>query len=493
MHLSKSLSELTADLSITFTGNGEITGLCLHAKDAQPGFLFAALAGNKTHGREFIADAKAKGAIAVLSDPQSLNAILAHGLIPLLHPEPRIALAKMAARFYTPVPTKILAITGTNGKTSGTVFARQLLQQLGHRAASIGTIGIITQDGTEDSALTTPDTIQFHKILQSLAQRGITHAAFEAGSHGLHQHRIDGVAADVAAFTNLTRDHLDYHGTMENYFAAKASLFERILKPGGVAVLNRDIPYFAPLSTIAHKRHQRVLSFGEHVTADIRITALIPHHAEQQIDLSVMGEARSFRLPLLGRFQAFNIACAIGMAIGCGESVSAVLSAVPHLRGVPGRMQLAAKAKSGAPIFVDYAHTPDAIENVLRSLRPHCAGKLHIVLGCGGDRDPGKRPMMGALAGELADAVIVTDDNPRTEDPAKIRAAIMAAVPQATEIGDRAEAITTAIQHLGPKDILVIAGKGHEHRQIVGKIVHPFDDVSVAQHAAIAQGGARHD
>lgn len=487
------LSELTAELEIALPADAAIVGLCLHAKDARPGFLFAALAGSKTHGREFIAQAKANGAIAVLSDRDSRDTIIAHGLTPIIHPEPRVALAKIAARFYAPIPGTILAITGTNGKTSGTVFARQLLTALGHRAASIGTIGIITPDGTDDSALTTPDTIQFHKILQSLAQRGITHAAFEAGSHGLHQHRIDGVAADVAAFTNLTRDHLDYHGTMENYFAAKVLLFERILKSDGTAVLNRDIAYFAPLSTIAHKRHQHVISFGEHATADIRIIAMIPHHDHQQIDLMVRGRTYSFRLPLLGRFQAYNIACAVGMVMGVGESPEGVLAAIPQLRGVPGRMQLAAKAASGAPIFIDYAHTPDAVENVLRSLRPHCAGKLHIVLGCGGDRDAGKRPLMGALAGELADEVIITDDNPRTEDAAKIRAAIIAAVPRAAEIGDRADAIATAIRHLGPKDILVIAGKGHEHGQIVGKTVYPFDDVAVAQDAAIAMGGSRHD
>jgi UDP-N-acetylmuramoyl-L-alanyl-D-glutamate--2,6-diaminopimelate ligase len=487
------LSDLCQDLGMDYGQDVAITGLCLHARDAKPGFIFAALAGSKTHGREFIAQAKGNGAIAVLSDPDSAKFIQAQGLIALLHPEPRVALAKMAARFYAPIPKTILAITGTNGKTSGTVFARQLLQQLGHRAASIGTIGIITPDGTEASALTTPDTVQFQQILQSLARRGVTHAAFEAGSHGLHQHRIDGVAADVAAFTNLTRDHLDYHGTMENYFAAKALLFERILKIGGTAVLNRDTAYFAPLAAIAQQRQQQVLSFGTDKTADIRIAAMTPHHDHQQVDLTVMGKTHSFRLPLLGQFQAYNIACAVGMVIGCGENPETVLAAVPHLRGVPGRMQLVARARSGAPIFVDYAHTPDAVENVLRSLRPHCAGKLHIVLGCGGDRDPGKRPLMGALAGELADEVIVTDDNPRSEDPAKIRAAILSAVPRALEIGDRAQAIATSITHLGPQDILVITGKGHEQGQIIGKTTHPFDDVTVAQHAATAQGGQVHD
>ncbi len=471
-------------------GDIAITGLCLNSADAKPGFLFAALQGVKTHGIQFLNDAVSRGASVILTDADGARAAQSANLPVIVTANPRRDLALMAAKFYTPMPSVIAAITGTNGKTSGTVFTRQIWQKLGHRAASIGTIGIITPDWQKDSSLTTPDSISFHQLLQTLARERVTHAAFEAGSHGLHQDRIAGVPVDVAAFTNLTRDHLDYHGTMENYFAAKLILFSQLLKSGGAAVVNRDIEPFDTVNDVCRKRGARMISFGNGENADIQIAALEPKHDHQIVTFVIFGKTHKIKLPLIGAFQAANIACAIGMAHGSGDAIDAILPCLETLNGVPGRMQLVAKSPTGAPVFVDYAHTPDAIDNVLRSLRPHAKDRLIIAFGCGGDRDPGKRPMMGKIAADLADHVIVTDDNPRTEDSSKIRAQILTACPGADEIGDRAQAIAAGIGMLQPGDIFVIAGKGHEHGQIVGKTVLPFDDADVARNAARHLGGS---
>ena len=331
--------------------------------------------------------------------------------------------------------------------------------------------------------MTTPDAVYFHQTLEQLHQRGITHLAFEAGSHGLHQGRIDGVVADVAAFTNLTRDHLDYHKTMQAYFEAKLRLFSDILKPSGTAVVNRDIEQFDVIAQTCARRDIRVIGFGRQKT-DLQITDLSPQSDHQILSLTAFGKPHRIRLPLIGAFQAFNAVCAAGMAVGGGDNIDRIIPILEKLTGVPGRMQHVATSPSGAPIFVDYAHTPDAIENVLTALRPHTTGKLVIIFGCGGDRDPGKRPIMGQIASRFADHVIVTDDNPRTEDPAKIRAQIMTGSPNAVEIGDRANAIHDAIRDIGSNDILVIAGKGHEQGQIVGQTVLPFDDSEIARHFA---------
>ncbi len=464
----------------------DVAGLCLNSADAKPGFLFAALPGSKTHGIKFLPQALQSGIAAVLTDRKTDAAIaemVKQNITVLISDEPRAAIAKMAARFYAPAPRMIAAITGTNGKTSGTVFTRQIWQKLGHNAASIGTIGIITDRAAEYSPLTTPDAVALHQCLQKLANNGITHVAFEAGSHGLHQHRIDGIAADVAAFTNLTRDHLDYHGSMENYFAAKMILFSRILKTGGVAVVNRDIPQFPAIDDICRTRGARMISFGRTI-ADIQITALIPHSDHQIAEYRIFGKSYRVKLPVIGAFQAENIACAIGMAIASGENIDAILPTLETLHGVPGRMQWVARTPKGGEVYVDYAHTPDAIENVLKSLRPHTNKNLHIVFGCGGDRDPGKRPMMGEIASRLADRAIVTDDNPRSEDPQKIRAQILNTAPGAIEIGNRRDAILESMRRLMPGDILVIAGKGHEQGQIIGSVTEPFDDAKVAREAA---------
>lgn len=466
-----------------------VKGLSLNSAQTENGFLFAAFAGVKTHGIQFLDDAASRGAVAVLTDDANATKVTEKDLTAVISKNPRVTLAKIAEKFYQPVPATIAAITGTNGKTSGTVFTRQIWQQLGRKAASMGTIGIVGPGWVEDSSLTTPDVISFHKYLQKMAKTGITHVAFEAGSHGLHQHRIAGVPVDVAAFTNLTRDHLDYHGTMENYFDAKLILFAENLKSSGVAVVNSDIEFFPKLKDICAARKVRLITFGQG-KADIQIKEMIPKHDYQMVTYSVFGKSYKVRLPLIGAFQAANIACAIGMANGSGEDIDSIMPCLETLEGVPGRMQLVAKAPTGAPVFVDYAHTPDAIDNVLKSLRPHTKGKLAIIFGCGGDRDPGKRPIMGKIAVDNADYVIVTDDNPRTEEPAKIRAQIMDAAKGAEEIGDRAKAIAHGIASLGKDDILVIAGKGHEHGQIVGKVVLPFDDADVARKAAIQLKGA---
>ncbi len=478
------LTDLASGIGVALDNlkHTEISGIALNSESCKQGYLFAALQGSKIHGIEFLQSAKKNGAVAVLSDPAQREKILSLGLIPLISGNPQRDLSLLAARFYAPIPKTIAAVTGTNGKTSSTVFARQIWGMLGNKSASIGTIGIIGDGINLSAALTTPDAVFLHQTLQSLAQKGVTHAALEASSHGLLQHRLDGLAADIAAFTNLTRDHLDYHGTMEEYFAAKLILFERIVKPQGFAVINRDIAEFHKIESICKSRNVKPISFGKQ-GSDIHILAVKPEHDGQAVEFFIFGEKYTAKIPLLGSFQVYNIACAIGIAVASGAKPKNIMPHIAHLQGVPGRMQPAGVTPSGAPVFVDYAHTPDAIENVLRSLRPHTKGRLAILFGCGGDRDPGKRPIMGGIAQQLADKVYVTDDNPRTEDPAKIRAAILQNCPKALEIGDRAEAIRQAIAALEKGDALIIAGKGHEPGQIVGKQVLPFDDAEEARKA----------
>jgi UDP-N-acetylmuramoyl-L-alanyl-D-glutamate--2,6-diaminopimelate ligase len=459
----------------------DITGLTADSRAVQRGFVFAALPGTKLDGKRFIPDAIARGAAAVLVD----HASGVDAAVPVItDANPRQRFAKMAAAFYAPQPKTIAAVTGTNGKTSVTVFLRQIWATLGHKAASLGTIGIFAPGIEQPGSLTTPDPVTLHRDLAMLAKAGIEHVALEASSHGLDQFRLDGLQLTAAAFTNLTRDHLDYHADMEAYFMAKARLFTELLPPSGTAVFNIDAAQTARLSRLCHGRGQRIITYGRNPASDIWLSDAIPEGLGQRITFSGFGEKRTIWIPLLGTFQAWNALCAVGLAIACGAPAGAAFDAVGKLTGVPGRMQRV----GDVPIIVDYAHTPDALQTALTALRPFTSGQLIVIFGCGGDRDPGKRPQMGAIAEQLADTVIVTDDNPRSEDPATIRRAVLAAAPKAREIGDRAEAIRAAIKMLRPGDLLLVAGKGHERGQIIGDKVLPFDDVAIVR-AILAEAG----
>lgn len=466
-------------------GEVEITGLAVDSRTVRPGELFAALAGSRTDGARFVSEALARGASALLGD-----AALAQGCpVPVLSAsEPRAALARVAARFFAPQPRTVVAVTGTSGKTSIVSFTRQLWQRQGLAAASIGTLGVQTSDALGEGSLTTPDPIVLHRACAGLAARGIEHLAVEASSHGLHQHRLDGLTLTAAAFSNISRDHYDYHGTPEAYYAAKRRLFAELLAEGAAAVLNADVPEFEDLAVLARARGHRLLGYGA-AASELRLVerAATPHG--QRLAIEVLGRRCTLESRLVGAFQAHNLLAALGLVLGAGAELDAVLPQLASLRPPPGRMQLTATSAEGASAFVDYAHKPEALAKALEALRPHAIGRLVVVFGCGGDRDPGKRPIMGEIAASLADAVIVTDDNPRGEDPAAVRKAILAAAPTAVEIGDRALAIRTAFAGLGPGDVLLVAGKGHETYQIVGERTLPFDDAEVLRQVARERGG----
>jgi UDP-N-acetylmuramoyl-L-alanyl-D-glutamate--2,6-diaminopimelate ligase len=466
-------------------GGPEVTGLTADSRAVRPGYVFAALPGAKADGRDFIPQAVAAGAAAVLTDrADGLGALTAR--VPPVHiiadANPRRRLALMAARLYAPQPATVAAVTGTNGKTSTAAFARQIWGMLGRRAASLGTLGVVGPDFEKPGALTTPDPVALHQELQGLAQGGVTHVCLEASSHGLDQFRLDGVEVSLAAFTNLTRDHLDYHRTMEAYLAAKARLFDVVMGRGGTAILNADAPETGELVVLCRRRGHRIITFGESADAELRLVERRPTPDGQELILDVMGRRHPVPLPLAGAFQAMNVLAALAIVIGSDEEPTGALATLPRLGGIPGRLE-----RVGPQVYVDYAHTPDALETVLKALRPHAEKRLLCVFGAGGDRDAGKRPLMGEVVARLADAAIVTDDNPRSEDPALIRAAIRAACPGAREIGDRAAAIGAAIAELRDGDVLVIAGKGHERGQIVKGVVHPFDDAAVARAALEAR------
>ncbi len=473
--------------------NPEITGITADSRQVRPGFLFAALAGTQTDGRRFAGEAIAKGAAAILTDDPAALALddTARQRITIVaDPNPQRLLALMASRFYPRRPKTIAAVTGTNGKTSVAHFVREIWQALGHQAASLGTLGWVIGSERHPGALTTPDPVALHRTLSDIAGRGIDHAAIEASSHGLAQYRLDGLEVEAAAFTNLTRDHLDYHGDMEGYRAAKDRLFTTLLTPGGTAVLNADSPEFARLAALVRGRGGKIVAYGNAAAADLRLAARRPLRDGQLVSLTLDGTRHEIELKLIGDFQAMNVLAALGLALATGAETGLALAALPRLTTVPGRMQLAGEsvfADGGrAAIFVDYAHTPDALQTVLAAARPHAERKLAVVFGAGGDRDRGKRPLMGQVAAEQADIVYVTDDNPRSEEPAAIRRSILAAAPAAIEIGDRRDAIHTAIAGLEVGDVLVIAGKGHETGQIVGREILPFDDVVVAREAIAA-------
>jgi len=462
----------------------EITGLTCDSRQVEPGFLFAALPGSQFDGRSFIPEALARGASAVLAPAGTALDGVANILL-ITDDNPRREYALMAARFFAGQPTTVAAVTGTNGKTSVVSFLRQLWAGLGHRSASAGTLGIELAgfggdepDYEHDFNLTTPDPVDLHRSLSELSTTGVERLALEASSHGLQQCRLDGLRVAVAAFTNLTRDHLDYHGTMEGYLGAKLRLFSDVTSDDGVVVINADAAYSDAVEAASWGSGHRIMTYGLAGT-DVRLLSIGSFAEGQHLDLEVAGELVQVTLPLVGNFQASNALCALTIAIAVGDDPATAARQLETLTGAPGRVQPAGRHPNGASVYVDYAHTPDALASVLKALRPHAAGQLHVVFGCGGDRDPGKRLEMGDIACKLADQVIVTDDNPRTENPAIIRRQVLSACPGAVEIGNRAEAISTAIDRLEASDLLVIAGKGHECGQIVGDVVHPFDDTDV--------------
>jgi len=468
------------------SGAVDVAAVTADSRQVAPGVLFAALPGSRADGRAFIAEAVARGASAVLAPSGTVwpKGVPTRPL--LADPEPRRRLAQLAYMFAGPQPDTVVAVTGTNGKTSTVEFLRQLWAAGGHAAASLGTLGVTAPGFPQGSGLTTPDPVTLAATLAALARTGVRYAAMEASSHGLDQFRLDGIGLAAAGFTNLTRDHLDYHASAAAYRDAKLRLFAELLPAGAPAVASADMDAetLAALEVIAVRRHLDFRTVGDAGDA-LRLITARPLTDGQELDLEAGGVRRAIHLPLPGRFQADNALLAAGLAMALGDGNA--LDRLPMLSGVRGRMELAARLPNGACAYVDYAHTPDALERLLRALRPHTPGRLHVVFGAGGDRDPGKRPMMGAAAARYADVAIVTDDNPRGEDPAAIRAAVRAACPDAHEIGDRAQAIAAALGDLREGDVLAVAGKGHEQGQTIGARVVPFDDVGVIRFLA---GGA---
>jgi len=460
----------------------ELSGIASDSRKVKPGFLFVAVPGTKADGLAFLPQALAAGAAAVMAErkpdlPESVAFIQTDNV--------RRALALAAARFFPRQPGTIAAVTGTSGKTSVAAFTRQIWNSLGFAAASVGTVGVVSPKGETYGSLTTPDPIELHRTLDQLTGEGVTDLALEASSHGLDQHRLDGVRVSAGAFTNLSRDHLDYHPTMEAYLTAKLRLFSDLIAPGGAAVINVDDCYSAKVRDAAEARGLKVLTVGAGGEG-IRLVDGVIDGFGQIVVLAHAGREYRIRLPLVGAFQVQNAAVAAGLAIATGAEPAAVFAALEKLQGAKGRLELAGTFRS-APVFVDYAHKPDALQKALEALRPYTRGRLTVVFGCGGDRDAGKRPIMGKIAVENADHVIVTDDNPRSENPAAIRRGILAAARGAEEIGDRGEAIRTAVKRLNDGDVLLIAGKGHETGQIVGDRILPFSDQDAVRAALGAE------
>ena len=461
-----------------------ITAVTADSRQVQPGALFVALPGTAADGRAFIPQALAQGAAAVLA-PVDTPA----GAAPVLvtSGDVRRAYAIAARGFYGTQPKTCVAVTGTNGKTSVATFCRQIWAAIGHKSASMGTLGLVGQKGEKTYALTgpgltSPDAAEAARLMAELARKDVTHLALEASSHGIDQRRVDGVALKAAAFTNLTQDHLDYHGDMEAYRAAKLRLFDTLLPRGRTAVLNADSEAYSTFASASIMAGLGVMGVGER-GRDLTLIGRRAVPEGQRLTLDVRGDIHEVLLPLAGAFQASNALVAAGLCIAAGDRPDAVIAALESLSGARGRLERVGGGARGGEVYVDYAHTPDGLETVLTALRPHAAGRLIVVFGAGGDRDRGKRPQMGAIAGRLADVAIVTDDNPRSEDPAAIRAQVKAGCPEAMEIGDRRAAIAAAVEIMRDGDVVVIAGKGHEQGQIVGGVTHPFDDVSVASEA----------
>lgn len=458
-----------------------INGLAVDSRNVVAGDLFIAVPGEKLDGRKYIPDAVQKGAAAILTSTGYRPEAQGKRSVPVIESDnPRRLYAQMAARFCGEQPKYQVAVTGTNGKTSVADFARQVWEILGKNAASVGTLGVLSKACTAPGGLTTPDPMALHTALARLQHAGVNHCAIEASSHGLDQYRLDGVQLQAAAFTNLTRDHLDYHKTEQAYFYAKARLFGELLNPGATAVLNLDDRWGQVLDDIAWGRRLDRFGYGRSPKAAIRITDTRLNTAGQTVSMEIEGRPYTLPLNLVGEFQAMNICAALGLVMASGVTADHAMEAAGHVSGVPGRMELMG-THNGASIFVDYAHTPDGLRTVLDAARAHAPRKLHVVFGCGGDRDSGKRPLMGEVAAELGDHVYVTDDNPRSENPADIRRQILLACPGAVEMGDRASAISAAVEGAREGDMVVIAGKGHETGQIVGNEILDFSDIETVK------------
>jgi UDP-N-acetylmuramoyl-L-alanyl-D-glutamate--2,6-diaminopimelate ligase len=475
------LNELFPDHDL---GDLPVAGITADSRQIKSGYVFAALQGVVADGRTYIPQALAAGAVAVVGE--DLPAI--DGGVAIEVANARLALAQASARFYPTQPDHIIAITGTNGKSSTVDFLRQIWDSAGMKAASMGTLGAIGPNGNIDLGHTTPDPVAIHETLSTLASEGVGHVAMEASSHGLAQYRLDAVNLSAVAFTNLTQDHLDYHKTMDGYRAAKLRLFGDLAPKGCPAVVNADSDERGAFETVAKARGLDLISVGWR-GADLKIEELMPRATGQRLFLNWRGEKAAVDLPLIGEFQALNALTAAGLALAGNMDLQSVATGLSKLQPVKGRLEYVGQTADGAGVFVDYAHTPAGLDVLIRAARPHTAGRLVVVFGCGGDRDKGKRPQMGAIAAKHADTVIVTDDNPRSEDPATIRAEILTAVPEGIEIGDRGEAIAQAIAGLQKGDTLLIAGKGHETGQIIGDTVVPFSDQETAIAALKAGGG----
>jgi len=463
--------------------DSRVTGFAIDHRKVAPGTVFGAFRGTVHDGEDFIADAVTAGAVAIVARPEAV----VEGAVHIAAAEPRREFARLAAKFFRPFPATVVAVTGTNGKTSNVELTRQLWRMAGHHAASIGTLGVTTADDRVTTGLTTPDIVTFLGNMAGLAREGVSHAAFEASSHGLAQYRTEGLPVRAAAFTNFSRDHLDYHITMDEYFLAKMRLFSEVVEPDGIAVIWTDDPRSDEVIDRARTRGLKLLTVGARGET-LKLVDRAPTQLGQTLTLEVDGNRRKIELLLIGAYQAANALTAAGLVIATGGAIERTLADLSRLQPVRGRLERAVISRAGAPVYVDYAHTPDAIEAAIAALRPHAKGRLIIVFGAGGDRDVGKRSEMGAMAARLADLVIVTDDNPRSEDPSAIRRDILAGAPNGRDVGGRREAIAAAVAEAGPDDLILLAGKGHEQGQIVGAgkdmRVLSFDDVAVARECA---------
>ena len=456
-----------------------VTGFAIDHRKVAPGTVFGAFRGTRFNGEDFIDSAVDAGAVAVVARPD----VPVEGAAHVAAEEPRREFARLAARFFKPFPKTVIAVTGTNGKTSNVELTRQLWRMAGSHAASIGTLGVTTADDQVTTGLTTPDIVTFLSNMAGLAREGVTHAAFEASSHGLSQYRTEGLPVQAAAFTNFSRDHLDYHGTMEEYFEAKMRLFSEVVEPDGTAVIWADDPKSVEVIKRCEERGLRRVTVGTKGEA-LRLISRVPTQLGQALTIEAEGTRHEVKIPLIGAYQAANVMTAAALVISTGGDLKQTLGNLSRVQPVRGRLERAVITRDGAPVYVDYAHTEDALESAIEALRPHAKGRLITVFGAGGDRDVGKRPGMGAVAMRMSDLVIVTDDNPRSEDPAAIRRDILKGAPGAREVPGRRDAIAAAVAEAGPSDIILLAGKGHEQGQIVGDLVLPFDDVTVARECA---------